>query len=103
MLRRSSTDLDCCIEWASNNGMLFNVAKSVFIQFGSYPTRPTQFRLEMADQVISDSVLVKESGILILNNLKWGPHFAKKKIENATLFSLPIAGLFHLHCQNSES
>ena len=65
--------------------MLFNVAKSVFIQFGLYHTRPTPFRLKRTDQVISDSALVKDLGILISNVLTWGPHFAKKN-KNAALF-----------------
>ena len=78
-------DLDRCIKWALKTGLLFNVDKSVFIQFGIYHTRATPFCLKMADQVISDNALMKDSGILISNVLTWGPHFAKK-IKNAALF-----------------
>ena len=95
-------DLDRCIKWASKTGMLFNLDISVFIQFGIYHTRPTPFCLKMADQVISDNALLKDSGILISNILKLGPHFGKNlKMLRYFLYQSPDGSI--CTAQNGES
>ena len=55
-------DVNCLLEWARKNGMIFNINKTVFILFANRHVLPGPYYLTFDDSDISDKCEVKDLG-----------------------------------------
>ena len=73
-LKNLQLDLNACISWAEQSLMVFNASKTEFTAIGE----TSEKFLKFGGMSISPSKVVKNLGVMVSDNLKWGKHISKR-------------------------